>query len=99
MLPHTAAEAGCIMQAKYLYRAGSKSDSEMSIEQKAIQDLKKFDFYLKYYQKSAKAKSAKELSKDFRCNCRKSKKLLDYISNEFIYDKPEIIRELLKELV
>ena len=35
--------AGCVMQAKYLYRAGSKSEEGISIFEKAVEDIKKID--------------------------------------------------------
>lgn len=37
--------AGCVMQAKYLYRAGSKAEEGIGAKEKAIEDIKKFQFY------------------------------------------------------
>lgn len=45
---HQGVAAFCIGQVKYLYRAGKKSDSDMSIYQKALEDVKKFKWYINY---------------------------------------------------
>lgn len=90
--------AGCLMQAKYLYRAGSKID--------ALEDVKKWQFYLKHFYKLAKAdalpgetKPDSMLSASFLNRSVKSIGEIETLQREFTFDKPEEWKPLIGKIV
>jgi len=94
--------AGCIMQAKYLYRAGSKCEASLSQAQKTIEDFKKFRWYLaKFYETATNAifDSVIFLPLGWACSVDKTEAQINEIVDEFTYDKPELIREDMRALL
>lgn len=77
--------AGCVMQAKYLYRAGSKSEEGISIFEKSIEDIKKFRFY---WSKIVENKEECIKSMKPRFNPLMEKVLIEKLVEEFTFDKP-----------
>lgn len=78
--------AGLVMQAKYLYRAGSKSEEGIGIVEKSIEDIKKFKFY---WGKMCENKIECVHSMKPRFNPLMEKVLIEKLVNEFTFDKPE----------
>jgi len=93
--------AGCVMQTKYAYRAGSKGDASLTIEQKIIQDFKKLKWYLVYFRKSAVecAKTFPNLPIGWNCSVHKDKNEIEMVVHEFIYDKGDLIKDDLACLI
>ena len=78
--------AGCVMQAKYLYRAGSKAEEGIGIVEKSIEDIKKFKFY---WGKICANKIECIKSMKPRFNPLMESVLIEKLINEFTFDKPE----------
>lgn len=78
--------AGCVMQAKYLYRAGSKVEEGIGLVSKTIEDIKKFKFY---WGKICENKMECIKSMKPRFNPLMEKVLIEKLVNEFTFDKPE----------
>lgn len=78
--------AGCVMQAKYLYRAGSKAEEGIGIIEKSIEDIKKFRFY---WGKICENKIECTQSMKPRFNPLMESVLIEKLVNEFTFDKPE----------
>lgn len=94
--------AGCIMQAKYLYRAGSKGEASLSQAQKTIEDFRKFRWYLAKFDETAinaAFDSAIFLPIGWACSVDKTDAQVNEIIDEFTYDKPELIREDMRALL
>lgn len=97
---HQDIAAFCIGQVKYLYRAGKKSDSDMSIYQKALEDVKKFKWYINHIK-------SEHMKKDLKCQelsiCHDDEKFIrshkmpedlrKLIANEFSIGKEESIKD------
>lgn len=94
--------AGDMMQAKYLYRAGSKSEAEMSQSEKMLEDLKKFNWYLKHFKSSAVRQAGGEsysLPSGWACFSGKAGDEMETVIEEFIWDKPDAIKKSLADLL
>ena len=94
--------AGCVMQAKYLYRAGSKNEEGLTIEQKFVQDFKKCSWYLKYFRTSAKRFTTMgigTLPTGFRCEVMKTKEEIDELVYEFTFDKSDEVKKVYSVLL
>lgn len=93
--------AGCVMQFKYGYRAGSKADDSLGQKKKTIEDFNKIIWYMNYFGKKAlENKGASEahdcdtLPSEFSCaKADPSETEAWLIANEFVYDKPAEIRD------
>lgn len=99
--------AGCIMQAKYLYRAGCKAEEGMTLDQKALQDVKKFHWYMDKFKELARAAAVGDgplLPDGFRCSLGEQKELLlKDLVYEFTFDKTDEVTTclygILKKLI
>lgn len=102
-----------IGQFKYLYRCGSKSDSALSLKEKAIEDIGKVIWYMKNLYTKARLRVARDTSSiipkallsnqpemlpdEFRCHKDGNRLALETIVREFTYDKPEFAKGLYRE--
>jgi len=92
-------------QSKYLYRTGSKGESDLSKKEKAAQDVKKCIWYLEDIGKRVACILKANPDKDFEdivyYNRRKyiDPFEVDLIKKEFTYDKPEAIKPLIAEAI
>ena len=95
--------AGDLMQAKYLYRAGSKDDAGMTQNEKTYEDLKKFNWYLNHFKKSAieelGSSTAYNLPAGWSCFSRKTEEEMSEVITEFIWDKPDDLKEDLAKVL
>ena len=101
--------AGCVMQFKYGYRAGSKADTELGQKKKTIEDFKKIIWYMNYFAgKAGEIVKVFDFSKTtdislpegFRCTKTDPSETEAWlIANEFINDKPASIRDDLFDAV
>ena len=85
--------AGCIMQAKYLYRTVCKAEEGMTLDQKALQDVKKFHWYMDKFKELARAAAVGDgslLPDGFSCSLGEQKELLlKDLVYEFTFDKTD----------
>lgn len=102
-----------IGQFKYLYRCGSKSDSALSLKEKAIEDIGKVIWYMKNLYAKARLRVARDTSSiipkallgnqpemlpdEFRCHKDGNRLALETIVREFTYDKPEFAKGLYRD--
>lgn len=96
---HQGVAAFCIGQVKYLYRAGKKSDSDMSIYQKALEDVKKFKWYINYI-----ISEYKRLGWHHHHEFLRKEKVIptvrkNFIANEFSIGKDDRVGELIFDVV
>lgn len=93
-----------IGQTKYAYRAGTKGEADLSIEEKTVQDFKKLRWYLIDFTKRVQAEMSQN-NKSFGdvvyVNGKKEYKpvIAEILQKEFSYDKPGYIRSLVKQYV
>lgn len=87
-------------QFKYLYRMGSKSEEGLSQIDKSIEDVKKLIFYMKDFEKHACApENGDYLMPDYACDKKYRELEAEFIAQEFTFDKPESIKDLVKRAV
>lgn len=93
-----------IGQSKYAYRAGTKGEADLSIEEKTVQDFKKLRWYLNDFYKRVCSEVDKN-GKDFISivydgHCKKYDPVIaNILQNEFSYDKPERIKEYVRQYI
>ena len=80
-----------IGQFKYLYRMGSKEEKGLSIFEKAAQDVDKIIWYMKDL--VSRGKFIKYENKDY------NRLEVQFIAEEFAFNKPEEIKEIVKKCV
>lgn len=101
-----------IGQAKYLYRAGSKSENGYGPLEKQIEDVKKFKWYINHFISrntfSFKVTDTDEVvtrlksTSSFQPMPEKSLKsgiIIDKVVEEFTFDKPEEIKEYYRTII
>ncbi len=101
--------AGCVMQFKYCYRAGSKAERGLTLEQKTAEDFNKVVWYMKYYQSKVLTawhnendgleNKTNKIPWEYRCQEDKHAAALRCVANEFIMDKPTSIRSKLEDVI
>lgn len=88
-----------IGQAKYLYRAGSKSEDGLTQKEKSIQDVKKFLWYMRnFYKKAEEYIQNNPLLTFYDIVYSNGKKLYvgvtaEFLKKEFTFDKPDYLKE------
>lgn len=86
-------------QAKYLYRAGSKTEEGLSQKEKSIQDVKKFLWYMRnFYKKALEYVQNNPLLDFFDIVYSNGEKLYvgvtaEFLKKEFTFDKPDYLKE------
>lgn len=93
-----------IGQFKYLYRCGSKGDAQLSVKEKAVEDIGKVIWYMKnFYSKAVKMSRIDDqfepLPDLFRSHKIPSEIALNVIVKEFTYDKPSWSYQLYNEAI
>lgn len=96
---HQGVAAFCIGQVKYLYSAGNKSDSDTSIYQKALEDVKKFKWYINYL-----ISEYKRLGWQYHHEFLRKEKVIPtarkyFIAKEFSIGKDDRVGELIYSVV
>lgn len=93
--------AGDLMQAKYLYRAGSKDEAGMSQTEKALEDFKKFNWYLNHFKQSAMKTEcgSYDLPAGWACFSYKTDQDIEDVVTEFTWDKQDSIKQNIAKLL
>ena len=90
---HDGVSAFCIGQVKYLYRAGKKAESGMTMYEKAIEDVSKFLWYINFIIKKIESYTFEDWQKFLRQRSFIPETRQHFIANEFSFGKEEDIGE------
>lgn len=96
-----------IGQCKYTYRCGCKSEKGMDDNTKAIQDSKKYTWYLEDFKSRAlqardstdELKVQELLPKGFYCEKHYVEAIADIVAKEFTWDKADNVKPIIDELI
>lgn len=93
-------------QAKYLYRAGSKGEADLTQKEKTIQDVKKFLWYVNNLYSKVSSRGNQSPGVSFEELVYDGGKMKFYnpvisqmLQNEFTYDKPDCIKNDIKVVI